>query len=195
MVRATLATLLLLPGVLAAQTPPAHQHVPGMVHTPDMEHEAPKATEPGQAAFAAIAEIVRILEADPTTDWARVDLEALRQHLIDMDDLTMRAVVQAAPVAGGLVMTVTGTGRVTEAIRRMVPAHAPMLERGGPWRTAVTPVDGGVQFSVIASDPADGATVARVRGLGFIGLMVQGAHHTEHHLMIARGLGEAAHRH
>lgn len=195
MFRATLTALMLLPAVLPAQAPPAHQHVPGMIHTPEMQHEAPKATEPGQAAFAAITEIVKILEADRTTDWTKVDLEALRQHLIDMDDLTLRAVVQASPTAGGLVMTVTGEGRVQEALLRMVPAHAPMLEQAGPWRAAVTPVDGGVQFSVIARDPADSATVARIRGLGFIGLMVQGAHHTEHHLLIARGAGDAAHRH
>lgn len=196
MVRTTLAALLILPAVLGAQTPPAtHQHVPGMVHTPGMEHEAPKATEPGQAAFAAITEVVRILEADPATDWSKVDLEALRQHLIDMDDLTLGSVVQASPTPGGLVMTVTGAGRVVDAIRRMVPAHAPMLERAGPWRASVTPVDGGVQFSVIARDAADAATEARIRGLGFIGLMVQGAHHSEHHVMIARGAGDAAHRH
>ncbi|MFN2315203.1 MAG: hypothetical protein ABR551_13925 [Gemmatimonadales bacterium] len=195
MSRLMLVALIVMPAALAAQTPPAHQHVPGMVHTPDMQHEAPKATESGQAAFAAIAEIVQILEADPTTDWAKVDLEALRQHLMDMDDLTLRSVVSATPTAGGLVMTVTGTGRAMEAIRRMVPAHAPMLERAGPWRAAVTPVEGGVQFSVVARDAADTATEARIRGLGFIGLMVQGAHHTEHHLMIAKGAGDAAHRH
>jgi hypothetical protein len=195
MVRTTLAALLILPAVLTAQTPPAHQHVPGMVHTPDMEHEAPTATEPGQAAFAALTEIVKILEADPATDWAKVDLEALRQHLIDMDDLTMRAVVRASAIAGGLEMTVTGTGRVAEAIQRMVTAHAPMMERAGPWRAAVTPVDGGVRWSVTAREASDLATQTRIRGLGFIGLMVQGAHHTEHHLMIAKGAGEAAHRH
>lgn len=195
MVRTPLITMLLLPVALAAQTPPAHQHVPGMVHTPGMEHEAPKPTEPGQAAFAAIAEIVRILEADPTTDWAKVDLEALRQHLMDMDDLTMRATVRATPVPGGVAMEVTGSGRVQEAIRRMVTAHAPMLEDAGPWRATVTPAAMGVRFTVVARDMADASTTARIRGLGFIGLMTQGAHHAEHHLMIARGMGDAAHRH
>ena len=39
--------------------------------------------EPGQGAFAAMQEIVAILEADPTTDWSKVDLPALRQHLAD----------------------------------------------------------------------------------------------------------------
>ena len=41
-------------------------------------------TMPGQAAFGAIQEIVGILEADPKTDWSKVNLKALRQHLIDM---------------------------------------------------------------------------------------------------------------
>jgi len=41
---------------------------------------------PGQDAFGAIQEIVQILDADPKTDWSKVDLEALRQHLIDMDE-------------------------------------------------------------------------------------------------------------
>src|SRR5512146_836108 len=50
-------------------------------------------TQPGQAAFGAISEIVRMLEADSTTDWSRVNIEALRQHLIDMDDVIMHAAV------------------------------------------------------------------------------------------------------
>ena len=45
-------------------------------------------TMPGQDAFGAIQEIVGILDADPKTDWSKVDLEALRQHLIDMNEIT-----------------------------------------------------------------------------------------------------------
>ena len=39
---------------------------------------------PAQAAFATIADIVRKLKADSTTDWSKVNIEALRQHLIDI---------------------------------------------------------------------------------------------------------------
>ena len=39
----------------------------------------------------AIGEIVRILEADPKTDWSKVNLEALRQHLIDMNEVALHA--------------------------------------------------------------------------------------------------------
>jgi hypothetical protein len=41
---------------------------------------------------------VAILRADSTTDWTKVDIEGLRQHLIDMDDVTMRATVRQEPM-------------------------------------------------------------------------------------------------
>lgn len=71
---------------------------------------------PGQDAFGAIAEVVRVLEADPKTDWSKVDLEALRQHLIDMNDVTLNAVAVAKPVDSGVEITATGTGRTIGAI-------------------------------------------------------------------------------
>ena len=45
-------------------------------------------TMPGQEAFGTIQEIVRMLEADPATDWSKVNIGALREHLIDMDEVT-----------------------------------------------------------------------------------------------------------
>ena len=35
-------------------------------------------TLPGQDAFGTIQEIVQILEADPNTDWSKVNIAALR---------------------------------------------------------------------------------------------------------------------
>jgi hypothetical protein len=52
-------------------------------------------TMPGQDVFGAVQEVVGILDADPKTDWSKVDLEALRQHLIDMNEVTLKA--DAAP--------------------------------------------------------------------------------------------------
>ena len=78
-------------------------------------------TMPGQDAFGAIQEIVRMLEADPNTDWSKVNLEALRQHLIDMNDVTLKAEAVAKPVDGGIEVTVTGAGRTAQAIT----AHGP----------------------------------------------------------------------
>jgi non-heme chloroperoxidase len=63
-------------------------------------------TMPGQDAFGAIAEVVRILEADPATDWTKVDIERLRQHLIDMNEVVLRSEVKQTAVPGGLAMEV-----------------------------------------------------------------------------------------
>ena len=70
------------------------------------------ATQPGQAAFAAIQEIVEILMADPKTDWSKVNIDALRQHLIDMNNVTLAASVKKEPIDGGMRFDVTGEGPV-----------------------------------------------------------------------------------
>ena len=164
-----------------------HQHTPGMSHDSAMAAMAAPNVEAGQAAFAAIAEIVRLLEADPGTDWSRVNLDALREHLRDMDRVMMHSRVVRTDVAGGLRMEVTGAGEVAEAIRRMLTAHAPMLESEMPVRAEAQPIAGGVALVVRARDASDTALVQRLRGLGFAGLMARGDHHVRHHMMLARG--------
>jgi hypothetical protein len=61
------------------------------------------------------------------------------------------------------------------------------------WRATTVEIPGGTRMTVVASKPSDSATVNRIRGLGFIGLMTTGAHHQSHHLMIAKGAGAHAH--
>ena len=143
----------------------------------------------GQSAFAAVSEIVRLLQADPATDWSKADLEALRQHLIDMDLVILRSAVVQRPVPGGLTMDVTGPADVAAAIRRMVGMHARVLPGAGPWQVEASEIAGGLRLVVTARNPTDPAAVAMIRGLGFIGLLTQGEHHAEHHLMVARGMG------
>ena len=149
-------------------------------------------TLPGQDAYGAIAEIVRILEADSTTDWSKVDLERLRQHLIDMNELTLRSSVTQRAVEGGLQMEITGQGRTVDAIRGMTAAHGRQLASLGMDARA-EPIPGGARFTVVARDRNDVRLVAKIRGLGFIGLMTTGDHHAAHHLAMARGAGAAAH--
>jgi hypothetical protein len=45
--------------------------------------------------------VLAILDADPKTDWSNVDLEALRQHLIDMNEVTLRADAGPKQIDGG----------------------------------------------------------------------------------------------
>jgi hypothetical protein len=144
-------------------------------------------TSPGQDAFGAIAEIVRILDADPQTDWSRVDLERLRQHLIDMNEVVLRAEVKASPVPGGLLMDVTGVGRTESAIRAMVVPHATEVDQMPGLAAKTETIPGGVRLTVTARNAEDAKAAARVRGLGFIGLLTLGAHHQPHHLAMARG--------
>lgn len=151
-------------------------------------------TLPGQAAFGAIAEVVRILVADPATDWAKVNVESLRQHLIDMDHVTVRSTIAQRDVPGGFVADITGAGSVTAAIRRMVPTHASMYSSAPDFKATTQEIPGGVRLTMVARDTGDTGQVARLRGLGTIGFLVDGDHHTSHHLAIARG-DKAAHSH
>jgi hypothetical protein len=136
---------------------------------------------------------MRILDADARTDWTKVDLERLRQHLIDMHEVVLRAQVTATPVEGGLAMNVTGPRRTADAIRAMVGPHPGELDQMPGLAAKVEPIPGGVHLTVTARDAADARAVARVRGLGFIGLLTLGAHHQPHHLAIARGDAMLAH--
>jgi hypothetical protein len=175
------------PRVLHAQT---HQHTAGMTHeTAPAAATGAAPTQSGQAAFAAIAEIVRLLQADSTTDWSKVNIEALRLHLRDMDLVLMQSRVVASNVEGGVRLEVTGEGEVTEAIRRMLHSHGQALEAEFPVRTSIEHHERGLVFTARAKDPADTAYAARLRALGLAGLLVMGDHHAPHHLMIARGLG------
>lgn len=156
-----------------------------------MGHSAPMTpTLPGQDAFGAIQEIVRILDADPTTDWSKVDLEALRQHLIDMNEVTLKAAAAARPIDGGIEIAATGSGRTLVALQRMLPAWAHAMNRHRGWKTGAVPLPNGEQLIVTAADPRE---VQHIRGLGFIGLLASGAHHQPHHLAIAKGEFEHEH--
>lgn len=141
-------------------------------------------TEPGQGAFAALAEVVRVLEADPETNWARVDLAGLRAHLVDMDRLISDAVVTETELPNGLSASATGDVETTATLRRMVPVHAAQLAKDDRWRVETLEIEKGIQLRVTSGDPA---VVTRIRGLGFFGLMASQDHHREHHLKMARG--------
>ncbi len=147
-------------------------------------HRSAAPTQPGQDAFAAIQEIVEILEADKTTDWTKVNIEALRQHLVDMSNVTLLASARNEPLSDGMRFIVTGNNDVIVAsIRRMTTAHAATMNGVNGWRFGAAPVDGGAILEVRVPD----ADVAKLKALGFIGVMTRGMHHQEHHLMIARG--------
>ena len=146
-------------------------------------------TAPGQAAFGAAKEMVRMLLAAPMTNWSKVDIDALRQHLIDMNEVVMRAGVRKQPLADGLLIDVTGSGRTLEAIRRMIPAHAQDINGLFGWTATAQEIADGEALRVTSANPAD---VQKIRGLGFLGILTLGTHQL-HHLEMAKG--EMMHMH
>lgn len=164
---------------------------PQMNHA-TMNHDQMKATnktgsqstEPGQGAFATIAEIVVILTNDPMTDWDKVDIAGLREHLVDMDELSLRASSTTAVFDDRIVFTITGSGRTLQAIQTMVPAHAGVLSRTTAWDAKGEVTASGATLMIKSNKPL---VLKVVKALGFYGVMATGAHHQTHHLAMAKG--------
>lgn len=100
-----------------------------------------------------------------------------------MNEVTLRAATAERMRENGIEIAVTGEGRTVAAIKRMVPAHAEELAKIG-WTAKTEELPNGVTLVVTTTDPKQ---AAKLKALGFMGLMVQGAHHQAHHLAIAKG--------
>ncbi|MDP2409306.1 MAG: hypothetical protein Q8M26_03365 [Pseudolabrys sp.] len=177
-IAATTAYALAQHGGMHGQTMQGGQHGAMAGH-----HSGAQPVSPGQDAFGTIQEIVQILESDPSTDWSKVNIGALREHLIDMNEVTLRAVANERMTGTGIEIAVTGEGRTRDAIKRMVPAHARELAAHG-WGATTAERPDGVTLTVAASAKMP---LVKLKALGFIGIMAQGGHHQPHHLMMAKG--------
>lgn len=202
----SLACTLLFPVLAAAQTGqmPMHQMQQGQMspmphHGNHGQHGQMPMTqqgtsavpkETGQSAFAAIQEIVVILRADPKTDWSKVNVEALRQHLIDMNNVTLLANVRTEATPEAVKFVVTGSGEVQGSIQRMVLAHADTMNGANGWKLTGEKIANGAVLTVAAPE----SELKKVKALGFIGTMTEGMHHQEHHLAIAEGV-DPHHKH
>lgn len=186
-----------VPGSLSAQgTHPADPSKGGVTmdhrgHKGAMDHSAmaPRngAHQPrlgGQDAFAAIQEIVLLLESRKDADWGRYNLNALREHLIDMNAVTLNARATSRNLTNGLEVEITGAGRTLKAIQAMILPHSKELDGRNGWQAQAILIEGGARLTVTSKLPRE---VAHIQGLGFIGLMVTGTHHQAHHLAMAQG--------
>jgi len=143
-----------------------------------------EAREPGQAAYAALGETVRILLGDPDTDWSKVDVDVLRKHLVDMDNVAMRSSVMTKKLSNGAQFIVTGTPEIAASIQRMTRSHFAEPDVGTGWAMVTEPRPDGATVTVTAADPVQAQKIA---ALGFYGVLTMGAHHQPHHVMMARG--------
>jgi hypothetical protein len=153
----------------AAETEHQHQHQHQSTTTTPL-------TAPGNGAFAAIQEVVEKLLADPDTDWSRVNLEALRQHLVDMQNFTFNVkVLKHQPIDNGVTFTVKATtSDAAGSLDRLFSAHPAILKQESGW-------------DMTATKNKDGSYTAKIRGLGYIGLVAYGKHHQSHHWQMAIG--------
>ena len=175
-------TLLLGPtAVLAAEEHSAAMHQQHM-----MAAAAPTLSEAGNDAFGTIQEVIAALNADPATDWDKVDLEALRQHLVDMHDMTMNVeVLSQTAIPDGMEAVIRPTtARASLALARVLAVHPAQLQRETNWIMEVERDGDEYRLRTTSANPAD---ASRIRGLGYIGLMAWGAHHQPHHWAMAKG--------
>jgi len=145
-------------------------------------------SEPGQSAFAAIAEVVKTLNANPDTDWSSVDIDALREHLRDMDVVTIDSKSEAKDIEGGVIFTVTGGPDVAPSIIRMVLSHAIVMDGVNGWIYKAEALDNGAKISITVP-PSD---LNKLKALGFYGMLASGPHHQPHHWAMANGKGMQA---
>lgn len=186
----TLASISLLSAITVSAvigygTASMFSHEPGKSGHSQHDITTGQPKEAGQAAFAAIAEIVAMLTDDPDTDWSKVDINRLREHLVDMNALTINAEVESIQASTAVEFTISGTGVTLRAIQAMVPAHAKELAKTPGWHVAAAKTDTGATLVVGSDYPTE---LTKINALGFFGLMATGAHHQPHHLGMASGL-------
>ena len=150
------------------------------------QHATPL-TMPGNEIFGTIQEVVQKLEADPKTDWSKVDLEALRQHLLDMKAFTEEVeVISKKPVSEGVEIEVRPqTKRAVIALKHLFSMHPAMIKMEKGWDLKA--IQNGDQWTITCITQ-ESSEVEKIRALGYIGLLTEGAHHQLHHWMIATGM-------
>jgi hypothetical protein len=163
---------------------------PGTSHAPDMNHgstvsDGVSLQEGGQSTFAALIEIVDLLEKEGSTNWSKVDIDGLREHLLDMDQLILNTTSMTSLVGEKQIQfNIRGTSSSVPSIHRMVPAHSRFIQQSRGWSISYGLDDDGATLAISAEDTA---TIERLSALGFYGFMSLDSHHQAHHYQMALG--------
>lgn len=175
-----------LAGLVHADELAREQHVmTHHLHSPAITSSSPL-TEAGNDAFGTLQEAVEKLNSDPATDWSKVDLEALRQHLIDMRNFTLNVdVLSKEAIDNGVRVTIRPTTPAAEAsLGRVLPAHAMQLKRETGWQMDINKEQ---QLYSLEVRTERANEIEKIRGLGYIGIMATGNHHQLHHWLMITG--------
>lgn len=159
-------------------------HTAGMSHNAMLKADV-QLQEGGQATFAALIEIVGMLERNPETDWDSVDISALRSHLVDMNHLILNTTATHASISDTQIrFDILGTTASMPSIIRMVPAHSKFIEQSRGWSIEPELLDAGATLTITVPDSA---SLKRLKALGFYGFMSLDSHHQAHHYQMAKG--------
>ena len=141
---------------------------------------------PGQAVFGAVQEALRRLEADSTTDWSQVDVARLRQHLLDMHRVAVHVTVEKkTSIENGVRLRVRPTTEAARAsLDRVLDAHPHMVKQEAGWTMTVEEANGAYVLRTTTDDPEE---TAKIRALGYMGLLAYGQHHQRHHWHLVNG--------
>ncbi len=167
----------------------AHMHHANMNHAEMMGHStAPTQvvlTESGTDPFATLQEVIAALESNTNTNWEKVNIEALRLHLVEMQDMTINVDVKQQHIDNGFQAVVTPTtNRAVQSLTRVLSGHPAQMKAETGWDMQVQ-INNSVFTLTVTTDNAK--DVAKIRGLGYIGVMAYGNHHQPHHWAMASG--------
>lgn len=165
------------------------KHNPNSINHAMAGHGAGVLKEGGQSTFAALIEVISVFEADDKTDWNTVDIDGLRSHLLDMNDLVINTNAVTQVLEGNKIrydIVANGGNDSLGAIHRMVQAHSRFIEQSRGWKITPAANDNGATVTITADSTAD---MIRLKALGFYGFMSLDSHHQAHHYQIATGTG------
>jgi len=167
----------------------AHMHHANMDHAAMMGRNTATTqvvlTESGTDPFATMQEAIAALEDNPETNWEKVNIEALRLHLVEMQDMTINVEVTQQSINNGFIAVVTPTTpRAVKSLKKVLSGHPIQMKAETGWDMQVSNNNGVFTLTVTTKKLKD---VAKIRGLGYIGVMAYGNHHQPHHWAMASG--------
>jgi len=175
--------------IIAIPMASAHMHRANMSHAAMMGHNTALTqvvlTESGTDPFATLQEVISALEANSDTNWDKVNIEALRVHLVEMQDMTINVDVKQQHIDNGFQAVVTPTtNRAVKSLTRVLSGHPMQMKVETGWDMQVQNNNGVFTLTVTTKKAHD---IAKIRGLGYIGVMAYGNHHQPHHWAMASG--------
>lgn len=148
---------------------PAHRFFTAVSITcvADISHAQPHTmpAQIGQASFAAISEVIEILENNPHTNWKTANIDALRSHLNDMNLVMTKAAATTNRYQDHVTFEITGQADVIPSVQQMTMAHAQVLTHETEWTVIAKPNANGAILTLKSNDTV---AIEKIAAMGFL---------------------------